>query len=127
MAKVTLATGMIVGYGYMMEAFFGYFSANTYEKFMIWNRMTGPYAAVLLDPDSLQHHHSADPVVQAVRTKSRDSVVYLDRGQHRHVARAFRYRHHQPAPRLPPFVLGYVLSDDLGLGGVHGTLGFFMT
>ena len=44
MAKVTLATGMIVGYGYMMEAFFGYFSADTYERFMIWNRMTGPYA-----------------------------------------------------------------------------------
>jgi molybdopterin-containing oxidoreductase family membrane subunit len=44
MAKVTLATGLIVGYGYMMEAFFGYYSADIYEKFMIWNRMTGPYA-----------------------------------------------------------------------------------
>jgi Ni/Fe-hydrogenase subunit HybB-like protein len=44
MAKVTLATGLIVGYGYIMEAFFGYFSADTYEKYMIWNRMTGPYA-----------------------------------------------------------------------------------
>ena len=27
-----------------MEAFFGYYSADIYEKFMIWNRMTGPYA-----------------------------------------------------------------------------------
>ena len=44
MAKVTLATGMIVAYGYIMEAFFGYFSADKYEKFMIWNRMFGPYA-----------------------------------------------------------------------------------
>ncbi len=44
MAKVTLATGLIVGYGYMLEAFFGYYSADIYEKFMIWNRMTGPYA-----------------------------------------------------------------------------------
>jgi Ni/Fe-hydrogenase subunit HybB-like protein len=44
MAKVTLATGLIVGYGYMFEAFFGYYSADIYEKFMIWNRMTGPYA-----------------------------------------------------------------------------------
>ena len=43
MAKVTLATGMVVAYGYIMEAFFGYFSADKYEKFMIWNRMTGPY------------------------------------------------------------------------------------
>src|SRR3974390_3324530 len=42
MAKVTLATGMVVAYGYIMEAFFGYFSADKYEKFMIWNRMFGP-------------------------------------------------------------------------------------
>jgi Ni/Fe-hydrogenase subunit HybB-like protein len=44
MAKVTLATGLIVGYGYMFEAFFGYYSADIYEKYMILNRMTGPYA-----------------------------------------------------------------------------------
>jgi Ni/Fe-hydrogenase subunit HybB-like protein len=43
MGKVTLVTGMIVGYGYMSEAFFGFYSANKYEGFMIWNRMTGPY------------------------------------------------------------------------------------
>src|ERR1700727_2376264 len=28
MAKVTLATGLIVGYGYILEAFFGYYSAD---------------------------------------------------------------------------------------------------
>ena len=44
MAKVMLATGLMVGYGYTMEAFFGWYSANPYERFMIWNRMTGPYA-----------------------------------------------------------------------------------
>jgi molybdopterin-containing oxidoreductase family membrane subunit len=44
MAKVMLATGLIVGYGYTMEAFFGWYSANQYERYMIWNRMTGPYA-----------------------------------------------------------------------------------
>jgi Ni/Fe-hydrogenase subunit HybB-like protein len=43
MAKVTLLTGMIVAYGYISEAFFGWYSANKYEGFMIWNRMTGPY------------------------------------------------------------------------------------
>ena len=36
--------GLIVAYGYTMEAFFGWYSANQYEKFMIYNRMTGPYA-----------------------------------------------------------------------------------
>jgi molybdopterin-containing oxidoreductase family membrane subunit len=44
MAKVMLATGLIVVYGYMMEAFFGWYSGNEYEHFMIWNRMHGPYA-----------------------------------------------------------------------------------
>jgi molybdopterin-containing oxidoreductase family membrane subunit len=43
MAKVMLATGLIVAYGYMVEAFMGWYSGNTYERFMIWNRMTGPY------------------------------------------------------------------------------------
>jgi len=44
MAKVMLATGLIVGYGYVMEAFFGWYSGNKYERFMIWNRMHGPYS-----------------------------------------------------------------------------------
>jgi molybdopterin-containing oxidoreductase family membrane subunit len=44
MAKVMLATGLIVAYGYGMEAFFGWYSANQYERFMLYNRMTGPYA-----------------------------------------------------------------------------------
>ena len=43
MAKVMLATSLIVAYGYTMEAFMGWYSGNTYERFMIWNRMTGPY------------------------------------------------------------------------------------
>jgi molybdopterin-containing oxidoreductase family membrane subunit len=44
MAKVTLVTSLIVVYGYASEAFFGFYSANEYESFMIHNRMTGPYA-----------------------------------------------------------------------------------
>jgi Ni/Fe-hydrogenase subunit HybB-like protein len=44
MAKVMLATGLIVAYGYMTEAFIAWYSGNTYERFMIFNRMTGPYA-----------------------------------------------------------------------------------
>jgi molybdopterin-containing oxidoreductase family membrane subunit len=44
MAKIMLATGLIVVYGYTMEAFMAWYSANQYEQYMIWNRMTGPYA-----------------------------------------------------------------------------------
>jgi len=43
MAKVMLATSLIVAYGYSMEAFMAWYSGNTYERFMMWNRMFGPY------------------------------------------------------------------------------------
>jgi Ni/Fe-hydrogenase subunit HybB-like protein len=44
MAKVMLATGLIVAYGYMMETFMAWYSGNEYEKFMMMNRFEGPYA-----------------------------------------------------------------------------------
>src|SRR3712207_4692829 len=45
MGKVMLATGLIVFYGYIMEVFFGWYSANEYENHMTFaNRMLGPYA-----------------------------------------------------------------------------------
>jgi hypothetical protein len=39
-----LATGLMVGYGYTMEAFFAWYSASFYERQMMYNRMFGPYA-----------------------------------------------------------------------------------
>jgi molybdopterin-containing oxidoreductase family membrane subunit len=43
MAKIMLATGLIVAYGYAMEAFISWYSGNPYERFNYWNRVTGPY------------------------------------------------------------------------------------
>ncbi|MGH9380666.1 MAG: NrfD/PsrC family molybdoenzyme membrane anchor subunit [Thermoanaerobaculia bacterium] len=43
MAKVMLVTGLIVAYGYAIEAFIGWYSGVRYEGFMLWNRLTGPY------------------------------------------------------------------------------------
>ncbi len=42
-AKLMLGTGLIVAYGYLMEGFMAWYSGNQYERFMYWNRMTGPY------------------------------------------------------------------------------------
>ena len=44
MAKILLATGLIVAYGYMIEKFMAWYSGSPYEGFMIQNRMGGPYA-----------------------------------------------------------------------------------
>jgi len=44
MGRVILATGLVVAYGYMIEAFGAWYGGNPYEGFMIVNRFTGPYA-----------------------------------------------------------------------------------
>ena len=44
MAKVMLATGLVVLYGYMTEAFYAWYSGNDYERFMMYNRAFGPYS-----------------------------------------------------------------------------------
>jgi molybdopterin-containing oxidoreductase family membrane subunit len=43
MAKVMLATGLMVAYGYSMEAFHAWYSASEYEMYMMENRAFGPY------------------------------------------------------------------------------------
>ena len=43
MAKIVLATGLIVAYGYAMELFFGWYSGNEFERSMLQNRIQGYY------------------------------------------------------------------------------------
>jgi molybdopterin-containing oxidoreductase family membrane subunit len=47
-SKLMLGTGLIVAYGYSMEAFFSWYSGDPYESFMYWNRMTGPYGFIYI-------------------------------------------------------------------------------
>ncbi len=44
MAKVMLATGMMVGYAYSMEMFIAWYSGNMYERFIFLQRALGPYS-----------------------------------------------------------------------------------
>jgi Ni/Fe-hydrogenase subunit HybB-like protein len=46
MAKILLATGLIVAYGYMMETFGAYYGGDKFDYFMMINRMAGPYAGI---------------------------------------------------------------------------------
>lgn len=45
LAKVMLAAGMVVAYGYLMEHFGAWYSDETFDRFVIHNRQHGPYAA----------------------------------------------------------------------------------
>src|SRR5262249_57446253 len=44
MAKLMLATGMIVAYSYVIEAFISWYSANQYDRFVTINRPPGPHS-----------------------------------------------------------------------------------
>ncbi|HWA87797.1 MAG TPA: NrfD/PsrC family molybdoenzyme membrane anchor subunit [Opitutus sp.] len=48
MCKITLATGSMVGYSYMMEFFIAWYGANPFEGFAFINRAFGPYAWVYI-------------------------------------------------------------------------------
>ncbi|HMF65562.1 MAG TPA: NrfD/PsrC family molybdoenzyme membrane anchor subunit [Edaphobacter sp.] len=74
MAKVMLATGSIVGYGYGMEVFMSWYSASHWEFFMMWNRMFGPmgWAYWILVLTNL-----AIPLTTLWSRKLRVNVTYL--------------------------------------------------
>lgn len=44
--KLLLASGMVVAYGYAMEAFIAWYSGSEFHRYMMWNRAFGPYAPV---------------------------------------------------------------------------------
>ena len=115
MGKVMLATGLIVGYGYMMETFTAFYSGNPYERIMILNRMTGPYAPVVLVADRLQHRDASISVVPKNPRESGRAVRHRHDRESWDVARTIRHCGDQPAPRFPPFFLGHVLPDAVGL------------
>ncbi len=46
MCKVTLATGLMVAYGYLMENFMAWYGGDPYEAFAFWNQRHGPFAWV---------------------------------------------------------------------------------
>ena len=46
MANIMLATGMIVAYGYFIEAFMAWYSGDIFEIYMMMNRAFGPYGWV---------------------------------------------------------------------------------
>jgi len=73
-SKVMLATGMIVAYAYLIEAFMSFYSGSQYEKFMLMNRMTGPYKVVYWGLITCQFDYSAAFMVSQGTSKCRNAV-----------------------------------------------------
>ena len=76
-AKVMLATGLIVAYGYGIEAFMGWYSGDRYDAFTLWNRLHGPYASLVLVAADLQHFHPAGALDSQAAHQPGGAVLHL--------------------------------------------------
>ena len=59
MAKVMLATGLIVAYGYFFEFFMSMYSGNKFDVFLVQQRLHGPYAPFYYALILVQHPYAA--------------------------------------------------------------------
>ena len=118
MAKIMLATGLIVGYGYTMELFFAWYSGNPHERFMMWNRMFGPYGWSYWTLVTINIGLVATPLAEERAAPPGAAVRAVGDLQPRHVARALRHHRDVAQSRLRPLVVGHVLPDALGLHNV---------
>ena len=116
-AKIMLATGLIVGYGYFFEAFIAFYSGSTYERFMMQNRWFGSYAVFLLVADSLQPGYAAGTLVPKDSRQHQVAVPDLTGDSGGHVAGALHHHRHQPQPRLSALIVGSLRRHPLGLCG----------
>ena len=125
MAKVMLATGLIVAYGYFMEFFLALYSGNKFDVFLVQQRLHGPYSHYyfalilcnILTPQLLWIRKSADECCGALR--------HVAGHQFGHVAGALRYRRHQLDARFCSRRVGPLPGDVLGLQHVHRYDGTF--
>ena len=129
MGKVMLATGLIVVYGYAMEAFFGWYSASQYEVFMIKNRIwEGPYwwsywLLIFCNGMSIQF-------LWFKRFRESEFWLFMISIVVSVGMWLERFRHHrdESAPRLSAVVVGDVLARRIfDLSMFIGTIGFFFT
>ena len=117
MAKVMLGTGLIVAYGYAMEAFMAWYSGDQYERYAFVNRMwAGGYwwtywLLILCNIAIPQLLWS-----RKIRLNVLAVFVHFAGGERGDVAGAFRHRRHQPDARFRAVVLGHVLSRPSGIG-----------
>ena len=119
MGKVMLATGLIVAYGYMVEIFFAWYSANDFEEFMVLNRIQGPYAGTGSRSWSATWwcRSSSGSGASAPRRSGSSSSRCSSTSACGSSATSSSWC--QPPPRLPAVVLGHVPRHDLGLGHLH--------
>ena len=126
MAKIMLATGLIVAYGYAMEAFFGWYSANPLRALHAVEPHVRPLRLVATGCSSSSTRCSSTCCgSRASATTLKYMFVLSLIVNVGDVARTLRHHRDLAAPRLRGLVVGHVFADRVGLHDVrrhHGPL-----
>jgi hypothetical protein len=115
MAKVMLAMGLVVAYGYLLENFTAWYSGHDAEMYAYANRFTGIYAPASWALMTLNVVIPQALWFRRVRQNIPAPFYHFDPDQYRYVAGAFYHRRHQPSSRLPARLLGSLRTYFLGL------------
>ena len=115
-AKVMMATGLIVGYSYIMEAFSSWYSGNVFEQAAMWNRMTGPYRIEYWMLVALQRDRAQRALVQEDSRQPGAAFRLVADCAGGHVAGALRDRGIQPGAGQSALFVGHLPFHPLGLG-----------
>ena len=92
MARIMLATGLIVAYGYMMETFMAWYSGNTYEQLHDQEPLHRPLRAALLGADLLQRRRRSRRSGSSACAQQPAALFVISHlRQRRHVARALHH------------------------------------
>ncbi len=118
-AKVMLATGLIVAYGYVRGSLHGLVRRQSLRRFSALEPPAWAVFVLLLHVAGLQYRDSAGAVDSQTAQQPGLAVPDFGSGSGRHVAGALHHRGGQPAPRFPDVFLGHVLPDALGLDDLH--------
>ena len=129
MAKIMLATGLIVAYGYGIEIFMAWYSGNTFEQYMMHNRDP---RAVRLDLVRSSSSATSSRRSSSGSKKVRNSVLgalrHLDHREHRHVARALRHHRRRAFTATSCRPRGTCTRRRSGTGpSSSGSLGLFFS
>ncbi len=122
-----MATGLIVGYSYIMEAFSAWYSGNVFEQAAMWNRMTGPVRIAVLDSDCLQRDRAQRALVQEDPQQPGAPLHLVADRAGGHVAGALCDHRGQPGAGQPALFLGHLPLHPLGRWATYlGTIGLFL-
>ena len=117
-AKFMLGTGLIVAYGYVMEAFFSWYGTSIYEKAQFFIPAAWILCGGILDADCHKRWIRECALDQESPDESADAVPGFGDRVDRHVARAFRDRSDEPGARLPDLKPRNLYPDKVGLDDV---------